>query len=151
MTFSQKFISHISFLKSAAQAIAPAPAQTAVQEHVGGNAGEAGIRTNGGTEIITVLLSLPIGLATGFYGAEQILILLILRRHTSGSLSVIQGVDPISKTEIGPGVECVPIRVMHRNTIENVQRVIEAAGENELSGGTKLRIRIITRPEGGAG
>ena len=85
-------------------------------------------------KIIPVLLGLPIGLAAGFDGAEQILVFRVLWRHADRGLRMIQGVNPISEAKVGPGVERMPVRVVYRNPVESIQRVIKTAGENKLRG-----------------
>ena len=74
----------------AKHSITAAPTEAAIAEHVGDDAGEAGIGANGGTEIVAAAAGLAIRLAAGLNGVQQGLEIRIIGRHTDRRAGMVE-------------------------------------------------------------
>ena len=110
---------------SATHAVAAAAAETAVEEHVCHTAGQAWIGADCRPEIISIAPGLSVSLSAGFNGIQQGTELIVIRRHPDGRTRVIQSRNAISKPKICPRIQCVPVRVVGRDPVQRIHRVVE--------------------------
>ncbi len=121
-------------------AVATTPTEAAVAEHVGNEAGEAGIGADGSTEIVAAASCLAVSPAAGLNGVQQGLEIGIVGLHPDRGTGMVQSGDPVAEAQVSPGIEGMPVGVMGGNPVQQGDGVMVPVGQDVVLSGLEFRI-----------